>query len=315
MQLRYMGVLLLLGAVWGASFLFIKIGVAEMPPEVLVAIRLTVGALVLLGVLYARGLRIPLQRRLWADLLFMGFAGMVLPYEFITWGEQHIASGMAAILNATTPLFSVLLTYVWTREERLNGQRSLGVVLGFAGVVVAVGVENLSVASASTQAQLAVLLAAFCYALTGIYARRAFRGMPALIPAAGQLLTGALVIVPIALALHGIPSPLPSPLALGAVLTLAVLGTAVAYILLYWLLDRIGATRTSMVTYLLPPFALVYGALFLREPITSGAVLGLGLVVAGILLANGMIKLPAPRRPRTDARRPAMSDQQPAIDG
>jgi drug/metabolite transporter (DMT)-like permease len=200
---------------------------------------------------------------------------------------------MAAILNATTPLFSVLIAYFWTHEERLSGLRLLGVLVGFAGVVVAVGLDDLSLSSADTQAELAVLLAAACYGVAGIYGRLAFRGMPALVPATGQLLAGAILAAPLALILRGVPAPLPSSLALGAVLALAVLGTSAAYILLYWLMERIGATRTSMVTYLLPPFALVYGALFLSEAITLNAVLGLGLVVAGILLANGLLRLPA----------------------
>lgn len=291
MQTRYLSVLMLLGALWGASFLFIKIGVQEMPPETLVAIRLVVGAAVLTAALYARGLRMPASLRTWGDLAFVGVFGMVVPYVLITWGEQHIASGMASILNATMPLFTVLLTYVWTREEQLSGLRLIGVLVGFVGVLIAVGVEHLSLGAADTQGHLAVLLAALCYAITGIYARRAFRGMPALIPATGQMLTGAVVITPIALALHGIPSPAPSPLALGAVLALGVFGTAFAYILSYWLLERIGAARNSMVTYLLPPFALVYGALFLGERITVDALAGLGLVIVGILLSNGMIRL------------------------
>ncbi len=297
MQTRYLGVLLLLGALWGASFLFIKIGVAEMPPETLVALRLVVAALILLVVLYARGQRLPTRPRAWLDLTFLGTVGLVLPYLLITWGELSIPSGMAAILNGTTPLFSVLLTYVWTREERLSGLRLLGVGVGFVGVIVAVGIKNLDLSRADTQAQFAVLGAALCYGIAGIYGRRAFRGMPALVPATGQLLTGALAITPIALLRHGIPSPLPSAEAIGAVLALAVLGTSFAYILLYWLMERIGATRTSMVTYLLPPFALVYGALYLREQITSDAILGLGLVIVGILLANGIVKLGSIGRP------------------
>jgi drug/metabolite transporter (DMT)-like permease len=296
MQTRYLGALVLLGAVWGASFLFIKVGVAELLPGTLVAIRLIVAALVLLGVLYARGLRLPARLRVWGDFLFTGVVGLVLPYLLITWGEQHIASGMAAILNATTPLFTLLLTYVWTQEERLNGLKLLGVAVGFVGVVVAVGVENLSLTDADALSHLAVLLAALCYGISGIYSRRAFRGLSPLVPAAGQMLAGALVITPLALAWGGLPS-MPSPLALGAVLALAVFGTALAYILLYWLLERLGATRTVMVTYLLPPFALVYGALFLHEAITLGALLGLGLVVAGILLSNGVIGQTFSRRP------------------
>jgi drug/metabolite transporter (DMT)-like permease len=302
MQTRYLGVLLLLGALWGASFLLIKIGVEEMPPETLVALRLVVAALILVVVLYARGMRLPTQPRVWRDLLFLGTIGLVLPYLLITWGEQSIPSGMAAILNGTTPLFVVLLTYVWTREERLTGARLLGVLVGFVGVIVAIGIEDVDLMQSSTQAQLAVLGAAFCYGIAGIYARRAFRGVPALIPATGQMLTGALAITPIALWRHGIPSPLPSAEALGAVLALAVLGTSFAYILMYWLMERIGTTQTSMVTYLLPPFALVYGALFLRERITVDALLGLGLVIVGILLANGVVKLGA----ITNRRRPAV---------
>jgi drug/metabolite transporter (DMT)-like permease len=290
MQTRFLGVLLLLGAVWGASFLLIKIGVAEMPPMTLVALRLVISALVLLGVLYGRGLRLPTRPRVWADLFLLGAVGLVLPYLLITWAEQYMQSGMAAILNATTPLFAVLLTYLWTREEQLSGVKALGVVLGFVGVVIAVGLDRVSLTDGGAWPQLAVLLAAVSYAVAGIHGRRAFRGVPALVPATGQLLAGAILITPAALLINGVPSPLPSPLALGAVLALAVFGTAFAYVLLYWLMERIGATRTSMVTYLLPPFALVYGALFLRERITVEALLGLALVVAGILLANGMLR-------------------------
>jgi drug/metabolite transporter (DMT)-like permease len=210
----------------------------------------------------------------------------------ITWSEQAIPSGMAAILNATTPLFSLLIGYVWTREERLSGLRLLGVALGFAGVVVAVGIRDLDLARADTQSQLAVLAAAACYAISGMYARRAFRGAPALVPATGQMLAGALLITPYALVVRGIPAPMPSATAIGAVVALAVLGTGLAYILLYWLMERIGATRSSMVTYLLPPFALAYGALFLGEAIALNALLGLVLVVVGILLANGVLTLP-----------------------
>src|SRR6266508_4405604 len=279
MQLRNLGVLLLLGAVWGASFLFIKLGVQAMAPEVLVALRLSIASIVLIGVLYARGLRLPASLRVWGDFLFLGVVGLIFPYLLITWSEQSIPSGMAAILNATTPLFSVLLTYIWTREEQLSGLRLLGVAIGFVGVVIAVGIADLDLSRADTRAQLAVLLAAACYGVAGIYGRRAFRDMPALVPATGQMLAGAIIITPLALALRG-------------VVALAVFGTAFAYILLYWLMARMGATRTSMVTYLLPPFALVYGALFLHEVIELNALLGLGLVVFGILLANGVLRVP-----------------------
>ena len=220
MRTRYLGVLLLLGAVWGASFLFIKVGVQEMAPELLVMLRLVIASIVLLGVLYARGLRLPARWRIWADFLFLGVVGLIFPYLLITWSEQAIPSGMAAILNATTPLFSVLVAYFSTREERLSGPRLLGVALGFAGVVVAVGIKDLDLTRADTQSQLAVLAASACYAISGIYARRAFRGMPALVPATGQMLAGALLITPYALLMRGIPAPLPSATAIGAVVAL-----------------------------------------------------------------------------------------------
>lgn len=296
MRPRYLLVLLALAAVWGASFLFIKIGVAEMPPLTLVALRLLVGTSILLVVLYARGLRLPTQTRSWVDLFVVGITGLVLPYWLITWGEQHIASNMASILNATVPLFSVLLTYVWTRDEQWNGLKLGGVVTGFVGVVIAVRIGSMSTTAASMQGEIAVLVAAFFYAVAGLYGRRAFRGMPALVPAAGQLLSGTIIVTPLAYYWYGIPDPLPSMTAISAVVALGVLGTSVAYIMLYWLMERIGATRTSMVTYLLPPFALVYGAIFLNEEITFNALLGLGLVIMGILLANGMLRLYLPAR-------------------
>ncbi len=303
MKLKYLGVLLLLGALWGASFLFIKIGVAEMPPDTLVALRLMIGALILLVALYVSGQRLPLGWSVWRDFAFIGFIGLIMPFTLITWGEQSIPSGMAAILNGITPLFSALIAYLWMRSEHLSGLKLLGVMLGFVGVIVAVGITQFSLHSASTQAQLAVLLAAACYGLSGVYSRKAFKGMPALVPATGQLVAGALMLTPVALLRSGIPNPLPSFGALAAVLALGVFGTAVAYIMLYWLIERIGATRTSMVTYLVAPFGLMYGAVFLNELISPNTLFGLGLVVVGILLANGVI---APR-----ARRSVVEQAQP----
>jgi drug/metabolite transporter (DMT)-like permease len=296
MRFRYLAVLLVLAAVWGSSFLFIKIGVAEMHPVTLVATRLVVGATILLVVLYGRGLRLPTEARTWVDLLVVGVTGLIIPYVLITWGEQFIDSNLAAILNATVPLFSVLLTYIWTRDEQWNSLKLAGILVGFAGVMVAVGIGAINGDRASLEGDIAILVASFFYAIAGIYGRRAFRGMPALVPATGQLVSGAVLITPVALLGWGIPDPLPSSIAIGAVLALGVLGTSVAYILLYWLMERIGATRTSMVTYLLPPFAIVYGAVFLDEAISRNAILGLGLVIVGILLANGVLRLDLPAR-------------------
>ncbi|HEU5012418.1 MAG TPA: DMT family transporter [Roseiflexaceae bacterium] len=289
MHARYLAVLLLLGAIWGSSFLFIKIGIESITPAVLVAERLMLAALLMLGILHARGLRVPRQGRVLRDFLLTGAVGVALPFFLITWGEQHIPSGMAAILTATTPLFVVLLSYVVAQEERLAGLKLLGVAIGFGGVIVAVGLEHLELGSGSLWGYAANLGAAVCYAISGLYSRRAFRGMPALLPATGQITCAALVIAPIAFGVYGLPQALPAPRALGALIMLAVFCTTLAYILNFWLLERLGATRSSMVSYLLPPIALVYGALILDETITRDAVVGLLFVLVGIMLANGVV--------------------------
>lgn len=301
MPLKHLGLLLLLGAVWSTSFLFIKMTVGEIETETLVAGRLLIGAAILTAVLYGRGMRLPAQPRMWGHFLFSGVVGLMLPFVLITWGEQSISSGMASILNATTPLFTVLLAYLVTREERLGGLRLAGLGLGFVGVVVAVGLDALERPGAGLWGQLAVLLAALCYGVNGLYARRAFRSVPPMVAATGQMLMGALVALLAALLRNGLPHHTPSAAALGALLGLAVLGTALAYTLFYSLLERLGATRTSMVTYLLPPLALLYGALFLREPVSARALAGLLLVLLGIVLANGLVTLPSRPSPAAAA--------------
>jgi drug/metabolite transporter (DMT)-like permease len=297
MQARYLGGLFVLGAIWGAAFMLIKIAVAEIPPAPLVAVRLVIAALILIAVLYARGMRLPTSGRVWRDFMVVGTLGVAVPFMLIGWGQQFIPSSLTAIINASVPLFSVLLSYIWTREERLAGIKLAGLGLGFVGVVLAVGWDSLSLESAATQGELAVLGASVCYAITGIYGRRAFQGMPAMVPATGQITAGALVMLLATPLLGGYPQALPSAGPAMALLALAVLPTAVAYILFYWVMDAIGATRTSMVTYLIAPFGLVFGALFLGEQIGPGAVGGLALVIVGILVANGVV------RPKAEGRK------------
>jgi drug/metabolite transporter (DMT)-like permease len=295
MPIRYLAGLFALGAIWGAAFMLIKIAVAEISPAALVAVRLVIAVAILLGVLYARGLRLPRNGRVWRDFLVVGVIGVVLPFTLISWGQQYIPSSITAILNAAIPLLSVLLSYVWMREERLSGLKLAGLGVGFAGVALAVSGDGLSLASAGTQGQLAVLAAAACYAVSGMYGRRAFQGMAPLVPATGQLTAGALVMAPLVPLLGGLPQTLPSAGAMAALLALAVFPTAVAYILFYWIMDHIGATRTSTVTYLIAPFGLLFGALFLHEEVGPGAIGGLALVILGILVANGVLRPDAKR--------------------
>ncbi len=302
MKASTLAVLLMLGIIWGASFVFIKLGLESYAPATIVALRLSGAAVVLSLVLRRQGHRLPTAWRPWRDMVLVGLIGMVIPFALIAWGEQYINSGLAAILIATTPLFTLLLAFLWTHEERLGILRTLGVLLGFLGVAVAVEIQQIDPFSASVQGQAAVLLAASCYAFVAIYSRRAFRGMHPMIPATGTMIGGALCIVPAALLLDGLPTSTPAGAALAGVLGLTLLSTAAAYILYYWLLERLGSSRTAMVTYLVPIFALLLGWLWLHEEIGPHTLLGLSLVLAGILIANS-----APARQQPTAASPNRS--------
>ncbi len=281
-------VLLLLGAVWGASFMFIKIGGAELQPFALVEMRLAVAAIVLLAVNAPRKGHLASLRANWRPITVMGLLNCAVPYVLITWGETYINSGLAAIYNACAPLWAaLLLALLPASSERLNRARFVGLLCGMAGVVLVVS-GNLLTANESLLyivGQGACLLAALSYAVSGIFGKRALRGVPSSVSATGQLVAGALMLVP--LAAFQLPDRVPSLRALAAVSTLAVAGTALASMMYYWLLTRVGATRVLLVTYLLPGFALLWGALFLGETVTLVAVAGLGLVLAGVAITSG----------------------------
>lgn len=287
MSAKEFGVLLALGAIWGASFMFIKVGGAELQPFALVEMRLGLSGLIMLVI----SARVPgilkMMRENWKPLVVLGLVNCAVPYTLITWGEEYISSGLAAIYNACAPLWAAVLGLFWVWGERLSPGRAVGVLLGFAGVALVVS-GNLEGGHKGPEQFIghgAVLLAALSYAFSGIYARKMLKGVPSLVPATGQLVTGALMLVPFAIL--QVPQKMPSGLALGAVATLAIAGTALASLMYYWLLERVGATKTLLVTYLLPGFALIWGALLLNEAITLPAVLGLGLVLLGITVTSG----------------------------
>lgn len=279
-------VLLILGAIWGASFMFIKVGVAEVPPFTLVLCRTLIASIVLFGVMKLRGKSLPRTRQMWAVLILMGILNGVIPYTLITWGETHITSGLASILNAAMPLFTVLLAHYWTHDERMITAKVVGVLIGFVGVVVVFVPELRNGFQVEFLGQLAVVIAALSYAVATIFARRFLRGVSPFVSSTGQLASAAVMMLPLSLAFDNPVSLRPTLPAIAALLTLALLGTAVAYVLYYWLLENTGATRTSLVTYLLPIFGVMWGALLLREPLTLEAILGLILIIAGVALVN-----------------------------
>jgi len=290
MSIKEFGVLLVLGAIWGASFMFIKVGGEEIEPFALVEMRLGLAALTMLLISVTRPGVVKAMLSNWRPLAVMGLINCAMPYTLITWGEVYIDSGLAAIFNAVAPLWAAGLTFVLPFAERLSLGKVVGLLVGLAGVILLVG-GNMAGGVGGDDGvmhlvgQGACLLAALCYGLSGHYGKRYLKGVPLLAAATGQLVTGTIMLAPLA-ALQ-IPSKMPSWEALGSVIVLAIAGTAVASLMYYWLLSRVGATKVLLVTYLLPGFALVWGALFLREAVTTTALFGLGLVLLGIAITSG----------------------------
>ncbi len=304
-----LSLLFVLAAIWGASFLFIKVAVEEMSPMMLVAIRLVLASLVLLPLQKVSRLAGPADKlsppwtSLWRSYLFVAVVNSVLPYVLIAWSEERIASGTTSILNATTPLFTAVLAATvvgGVARERLAPMGLLGLLVGFAGVAVISlggGVEG-GTGRSAILGYGAVLLASFTYGVGGLYARRAFVDVPPVRPALWQNVLGAGLLLPVAWLLTPLDG-LPSLQASASVLALGVLGTGVALVLYYELLARVGATRTVMVTYLLPVMALVYGALLLGERVGWHSIVGLAFVLLGVMLtarARGVRDAPTKQR-------------------
>ena len=299
MSRAYVPLLLTLTALWGASYMFIKVAVEDLEPAVMMAIRLLVAAAILAGVLAVRigGREAVAQVRAAGRVgIFLGLVNGALPFTLIAWGEQHIDSGVAAIANATVPLFNVLLTPRLLPRERVTGARLGGVVVGFAGVVVLAGIDPAG-GWWGVAGTLAVVIASLSYAFAGIYGQRRVAETAGPVLATASTLAGGLILVPVA-ALQ-VPGEMPSAEAVGSVLALAVLGTAIAQLVLFRMLALHGAARVSLVTYLLPPAALFYGALLLDEAVTVPILAGLALTLTGVALGSGAVRLP--RRPVVSA--------------
>lgn len=286
--------LLGLSALWGSSYLFIKIALdGGFDPVALVFVRLILASALLFAVARGRGLPFPRDRRVWRAWAVMGLIGTALPFVLVSWGETHIDSSLAAILNATVPIFTVGLAHVWGGvDERVTPARIGGAAIGFVGVVVVVGDIHLAAHPDALLGVGAVLLSSFCYAVSPIYARGAFRGVPPEFAAMGQMGMGAVyTAVPALLGAIG-AHRFPAPGAVAAMLALSILGTVGAYLLYYRLLARIGPTRTTTSTYLLPVFAVIYGAVFLQEPIGARLLLGFALIVAGVVFITRARRTP-----------------------
>jgi drug/metabolite transporter (DMT)-like permease len=274
--------LLLLAAIWGSSFLLIKLGLEGFTPIQVVEGRIVVAALVLLALLLTRGVRLPAG--VWPSLVLMAVVANIIPFLLITWGEEHISSSLAAILNSTTPLFTALLANVFLHTEKLTPLRAIGILVGFAGVGVIVGGGE----QGSLGGQLAVILASASYGVGFVYARRHLVGRAGtpLRLSAGQLSVAAIIFLPVAAVDAGVTPPDFGAKATLSVLALGAVGTGLAYLLYYRLIEDVGATSASFVTYLIPIFGAVLGWAILDERIGWNVVAGAALVLGGIALAE-----------------------------
>ena len=296
MNARQFLILFVLGLIWGASFLFIKVAVVTIPPFTVAFGRTALAALILYVVLRYRGLKLGSWGHLWGAFLILGLFNGAVPYTLITWAEIHIDSGLAAILNALMPLFTVLLAHFFTQDEKLNWMKVIGILLGFLGILVLIGPAVLKGLGTHVIGQLAVVGAAWCYAMAAIYGRL-LKDVPPLVSATGQLIGAALLTLPLSFIIDTPWQLSVTLLSLGALACLSLLGTALAYILYYYLLARIGATNVSLVTYLLPITGVFWGALLLGERLHWSAFLALALILAGIAgVNNGSVKLPFSRK-------------------
>ncbi|MFM7679580.1 MAG: DMT family transporter [Roseiflexaceae bacterium] len=285
MTARQTAILFGLGAIWGAAFMLIKIIVADVAPATLVAVRIAITAIVLWVVMRSSGVSLPRTRQDWQNFYSVGMFGLVIPFLLISWGQRLIPSSTTAILGATTPLFTALINIFTRNDDKITVERVVGLTIGFVGVLIAIGITTVS--NGSWAGELCVLGAAVCYAISALYSRRVFSGMAPIVPSTGQMLASTSLLIPIALVWDGIPTAWPSTTSIVALVILAVVCTAVAYIMYYHLISSIGATKSSMVSYLIAPFGVVYGFVFLQEAITSNALIGLVIIIAGIVIAGG----------------------------
>ncbi|MBI3452175.1 MAG: DMT family transporter [Rhodospirillales bacterium] len=289
MDRREWAQLLALAVLWSWSFFFVALAVGDLPPLTIVFARVAIAAAAL-GV-YARaiGHSFPRDPAMWANFAALGLLNNVIPFGLIVWGQTHIASGLASILNATTPLFAIALAHFFTRDERMNARKFIGVAVGIGGVAVLIGPEAVSGLGVDLWAQIAILGAAISYSAAGIFGRR-LKGQPPVVSAAGQLSASTLIMLPLVLV---VDQPwtlaMPGPAAIISIVALALLSTALAYAIYFRLLATAGATNLLLVTFLIPVGALLLGTLALGERLAAHNFAGMGLVFVGLAIIDGRL--------------------------
>jgi drug/metabolite transporter (DMT)-like permease len=283
------GMLVALSVLWGGSFFFNGVAVRELPTFTVVVSRVALAAVILLIALRAGGIRIKMSPGLWGAFFVMGLLNNVIPFSLFVWGQSHVASGVAAILNATTPLFTVVVAHLLTPDEKLTYGRIVGVVVGLIGVAIMIGADALHALGTDILAQTACLAGALSYAFAGIFGRRfKVMGVSPIETAAGQVTASSLLLLPIMLIVDKPWNvPMPSVAAIAALIGIASLSTALAYILYFRILQTAGATNLLLVTFLIPVSAIILGTIVLGETLQSKHLLGMALIGCGLASIDG----------------------------
>jgi drug/metabolite transporter (DMT)-like permease len=276
-----LALLLTLATLWGASYTLIKIGVATIPPITFIAARTLIAGGILFAILRLRGLKLPSDRATWKRFMFQACLNSVIPFTMIAWAEQTVDAGLATILNSTSPIFTFLLTVFFTQHEPTTARKLFGVVAGIIGICLIVGLEALNGLGRDLWAQLAIVMATVSYAIAAIFGR-GFKGLDPMMPAAGSLICGAAILLPLSLLVDQPWTLAPSVGSIWALLGLSVFSTALAFVIYFRLLRSLGSVGTTSQAYLRVPIGVGIAILFLGETLTSTMLAGLLCVIVGV---------------------------------
>jgi drug/metabolite transporter (DMT)-like permease len=284
--------LLALATLWGSSYTFIKVGVETIPPVTLIPVRTLIAATILVSIIKLRGLSLPRDAATWRRFLIQACLNSVVPFTLIAWAEQTVDAGLATILNSTTPIFTFVLTVLIVRHEPVTKRKMFGVGAGLAGICLIIGMEALSGLGDQLPAQFAILAASMAYAGAAIFGKN-FRGLDPMMPAAGSMISGAIILIPVSLIVDRPWTLSPSAESIGALIGLSVFSTALAFVIFFRLMQTLGSVGVTAQAYLRVPIGVAIGVIFLGETVTSTAGIGLICVIVGV----AAMTLPSRKKP------------------
>jgi drug/metabolite transporter (DMT)-like permease len=287
-----LALLVLLATLWGGSYTFIKLGVATIPPVTLIAGRTLIAGLLLLLIMHWRGVRLPNDAATWRRFLFQACLNSVIPWTLIAWAERSVDAGLATILNSTSPIFTFFLTLAIAHQDALSWRKLFGVVAGMAGICLIIGVQAFHGFGEQVVAQIAIVTATVCYAGGAVFSR-GFKGLDPMAPAAGSLLCGAAILLPVSFVAERPWTLMPSTTSVLALLGLAIFSTAIAFVIYFRLIQTLGSVGTTAQAYLRVPIGVALGVLLLGEKLSPTAWMGLACVVIGVAAMTIPARKPA----------------------